>query len=212
MKKIISFLIVFLVSTNIAFASTNNIPQTIFTDPVTTGNQKSVIFNGHIDTNTGYTGTTVGPNFYFEYGTDINKYTKTNSQSISTGIDGKFSATVAGLKKNTLYYYRFVQETGSTMNQEIIQTGGELRIFYLTKSNKVETLNLCSISKNIRFGSKDSGQVYLLQKFLYEANILSVRPDGNFGPKTLVAWKKYQKDSGIKKISDLNFCGQNHGI
>lgn len=217
MKKIfLSLALVFLIS-GIAFAQDlNGNDPTVFTDSATKITTKSTILNGHINSIGNYTGTTIGPKYHFEYGTSFpDGLIKTETQSEVDKL--KYSAEIKNLKKNSLYYYMFVEETGTTLSPEIFRTQGDLKTFYIAKNGKGQMVDMCSIKPKLKIGAMNNGNVYLLQKYLYEAKYLNTTPDGNFGPKTRSALKKFQKEVGLPSTGvfdevtskQIVLCGQN---
>ncbi len=57
-----------------------------------------------------------------------------------------------------------------------------------------------AITKTLLYGLKNDSQVMTLQTFLAAKGYLTVAPDGNFGPKTLAAVKKFQSANGLDPI------------
>lgn len=219
MKKLIFIVFGLFFINNVALAVVlNGEEPNVFTDNVTKITTKSTILNGHINSIGNYLGITIGPNYYFEYGKtfDINSLNKTETQS-SEPDKLNYNTEIKNLSKNTLYYYRFVQELGNTLNSEVVKNPGDLKSFYIAKNGKGSMVDMCSIKPKLRIGMMNNGNVYLLQKYLYEAKYLTASPDGNFGPKTRTALRKLQKEIGVpvtgvfdeatsKKIV---LCGQN---
>jgi peptidoglycan hydrolase-like protein with peptidoglycan-binding domain len=57
-----------------------------------------------------------------------------------------------------------------------------------------------AITKTLSYGLKNDPQVLKLQTFLVARGYLSATPDGNFGPMTLAAVKKFQTANGIAPL------------
>ena len=80
---------------------------------------------------TSETGTTIGPYYYFQYektenygqGTDV----ETNLE-LSKGA-GEFRVSIAGLEPDTMYTYRFIKKTGSTLVPDWYYAFGENKTF-----------------------------------------------------------------------------------
>lgn len=56
------------------------------------------------------------------------------------------------------------------------------------------------ITKTLRYGMKNDAQVMTLQTFLIQKGYLVATADGNFGPKTLAAVKKFQLASNLPLV------------
>ena len=56
------------------------------------------------------------------------------------------------------------------------------------------------ITKTLRYGMKNDAQVITLQTFLIQKGYLIATADGNFGPKTLAAVKKFQLASNLPPV------------
>lgn len=219
MRKIIPYLVfvfVFLYITNNVFAiSTPPEAMEIMTNPATKITGRSAILNGNINNieNTGYTGTAVGPYFYFEYrvlGSD--KWSTTEKQYLNSNPSSKYNAIIKNLNKNSVYEYRFARELGTTLNSNLDKIYGYTRMFYVSSNggghmiNGMDPLdkqlncknNFEAMWKSYSLGVKNNGQVYILQKSLKDKGYLIGSLDGSFGKKTQDAIKKYQKDNNMK--------------
>lgn len=61
-----------------------------------------------------------------------------------------------------------------------------------TASTSTSAVANSLITKTLSYGLKNDSQVRTLQTFLVANGYLNATPDGNFGPKTLAAVKKFQ--------------------
>ena len=96
---------------------------------------------------------------------------------------------------------------GST-NVSICQNGGQCATLYITVSSVVPTsinvITSTTLTFNRYMGVGDKGDdVLALQKILVKQKFLSATPNGNYGPATFAAVKKFQKDNKIKQTGNV---------